>query len=116
VLDKLFSDITGGVRGAGLFPDNMFHLGGDEVCGASPPLLCIHAFGIGPAHSWSKVTTRRNHDAATGYLGPTQPCLHAGSTLAHPNSDLCLPLDSHVGASFVEPYCLTNLDTSLPQT
>jgi len=31
LLSDLFLDATGGVRGAGLFPDNMFHLGGDEV-------------------------------------------------------------------------------------
>eukprot|EP00911_Craspedida_sp_UC1_P000889 UC1_evm1s677 len=31
LLAKLFGDITGGARGKGLFPDNMFHLGGDEV-------------------------------------------------------------------------------------
>ncbi len=32
LLRGLFSDITGGTRGSGLFPDNMMHLGGDEVC------------------------------------------------------------------------------------
>ena len=31
LLHGLFSDITGGARGSGLFPDNMMHLGGDEV-------------------------------------------------------------------------------------
>jgi hexosaminidase len=31
LLRGLFADITGGVRGSGLFPDNMMHLGGDEV-------------------------------------------------------------------------------------
>lgn len=31
VLGKLFHDITGGAQGQGLVPDNMFHLGGDEV-------------------------------------------------------------------------------------
>jgi hexosaminidase len=31
LLRGLFSDITGGARGVGLFPDNMMHLGGDEV-------------------------------------------------------------------------------------
>lgn len=32
VLSTLFKDITGGARGKGLVPDNMMHLGGDEVC------------------------------------------------------------------------------------
>ncbi|EDQ89857.1 uncharacterized protein MONBRDRAFT_18960 [Monosiga brevicollis MX1] len=31
VLSGLFKDVTGGERGAGLFPDNVMHLGGDEV-------------------------------------------------------------------------------------
>ena len=31
VLAALFGDITGGARGRGLFPDNVMHLGGDEV-------------------------------------------------------------------------------------
>eukprot|EP00462_Mataza_sp_D1_P024346 CAMPEP_0175131698 /NCGR_PEP_ID=MMETSP0087-20121206/6686_1 /TAXON_ID=136419 /ORGANISM="Unknown Unknown, Strain D1" /LENGTH=395 /DNA_ID=CAMNT_0016414015 /DNA_START=893 /DNA_END=2077 /DNA_ORIENTATION=+ len=31
LLDKLFQDLTGGDRSKGLFPDNMMHLGGDEV-------------------------------------------------------------------------------------
>ncbi len=31
LLRGLFADITGGTRGSGLFPDNMMHLGGDEV-------------------------------------------------------------------------------------
>jgi hexosaminidase len=38
----LWSDITGGTRGKGLFPDNMMHLGGDEVntgCYASTPSI-----------------------------------------------------------------------------
>ena len=30
-IDKLFSDVTGGKPGAGLFPDSLLHLGGDEV-------------------------------------------------------------------------------------
>ena len=33
VLSTLFKDITGGARGKGLVPDNMMHLGGDEVWG-----------------------------------------------------------------------------------
>eukprot|EP00055_Hartaetosiga_balthica_P011792 m.55030 g.55030 ORF g.55030 m.55030 type:complete len:635 (+) comp7735_c0_seq5:74-1978(+) len=31
LLSGLFKDVTGGARGQGLFPDNMMHLGGDEV-------------------------------------------------------------------------------------
>ena len=31
LITDIFRDITGGVRGSGLFPDNMLHLGGDEV-------------------------------------------------------------------------------------
>lgn len=34
VLSSLFKDLTGGARGEGLVPDNMMHLGGDEVCGS----------------------------------------------------------------------------------
>ncbi|KAH3759521.1 beta-hexosaminidase subunit beta [Pelomyxa schiedti] len=31
LLTDLFTEITGGVQGAGLFPEDLFHLGGDEV-------------------------------------------------------------------------------------
>lgn len=31
ILSSLFQDLTGGARGKGLFPDNVMHLGGDEV-------------------------------------------------------------------------------------
>ena len=31
LISEIFADVTGKVRGAGLFPDNMMHLGGDEV-------------------------------------------------------------------------------------
>ncbi|KAH3760696.1 beta-hexosaminidase subunit beta [Pelomyxa schiedti] len=31
LLTSLFGEITGGEQGAGLFPENLFHLGGDEV-------------------------------------------------------------------------------------
>lgn len=31
LIEDIFKDMTGGKRGAGLFPDNMLHLGGDEV-------------------------------------------------------------------------------------
>jgi hexosaminidase len=31
LLTKLFGDLTGGARGKGLFPENLIHLGGDEV-------------------------------------------------------------------------------------
>ena len=41
LLRGLFSDITGGARGIGLFPDNMMHLGGDEV---SPKSQSHHKF------------------------------------------------------------------------
>jgi len=42
VMTDLWQDITGGKRGAGLFYDNMFHLGGDEVdtsCWTSTPSI-----------------------------------------------------------------------------
>jgi len=42
LLAGLFKDVTGGVRGGGLFPDNMMHLGGDEVntgCYSSTPSI-----------------------------------------------------------------------------
>jgi hexosaminidase len=31
LLSKLFGEVTGKMNGAGLFPENLFHLGGDEV-------------------------------------------------------------------------------------
>jgi len=42
LLDGLFRDLTGGVRGSGVAFDNMFHLGGDEVnpgCWTSTPSI-----------------------------------------------------------------------------
>ena len=42
LLDDLMQDLTGGVRGTGLFPDNVVHLGGDEVntaCYESTPSI-----------------------------------------------------------------------------
>ena len=42
LLDGLFADMTGRARGAGLFPENLFHLGGDEVntaCYESTPSI-----------------------------------------------------------------------------
>lgn len=42
LLDDLLDDLTGGVRGSGLFPDNIIHLGGDEVntaCYESTPSI-----------------------------------------------------------------------------
>ena len=42
LLAGLFRDVTGGTRGNGLFPDNMMHLGGDEVntgCYSSTPSI-----------------------------------------------------------------------------
>jgi len=42
LLDDLLQDLTGGIRGSGLFYDNVIHLGGDEVntaCYESTPSI-----------------------------------------------------------------------------
>ena len=63
-------DMTGGARGTGLFPDNVMHLGGDEVntgCWSSTPAVA----------SWLQKMNFTTDDAYMYFVQRTQAIAHS---------------------------------------
>mmetsp|Transcript_25049 Transcript_25049/g.40412 ORF Transcript_25049/g.40412 Transcript_25049/m.40412 type:complete len:525 (+) Transcript_25049:27-1601(+) len=70
VLSGLFNDLTGGVRGKGLFFDNMMHLGGDEVntdCWTKTPSVA----------NWLKAKNMTTDDAYLYLVAQAQEIAHS---------------------------------------
>ncbi|EGD83308.1 hypothetical protein PTSG_03917 [Salpingoeca rosetta] len=67
----LFKDLTGGARGSGLFPDNLMHLGGDEVntkCWSESPTISkwMQDHGLTPDGAYAYFVNR-TQAIARGY-------------------------------------------------
>eukprot|EP01046_Picozoa_sp_COSAG06_P006592 COSAG06_NODE_311_length_17771_cov_31.730647_7_plen_362_part_00 len=92
LLDDLMQDLTGGVRGKGLFPDNVVHLGGDEVntaCYESTPSIAkwLKEQGLtadGGYESFVKKYQAIAHSKGRDVAGWEEIWHHFGAPAPHP--------------------------------
>ena len=128
LLDDLLDDLTGGVRGSGLFPDNIIHLGGDEVntaCYESTPSIAswLKTKGLTPdggyeyfVKQYQAIAHAKGRDVAGweeiwhhfGTELDKSTIIHQwlGGSTAMPNLTAHGAFDMHDTRSFAEPTLL----------